>query len=82
MSRSTARKRHPARKRARTFDARPDTLDFRDRMFVATLVEVPVERPLALYKRTRVPILDQGGQVGEQLRFPDVGPDDRPGRVE
>ena len=28
----------------RTLDARPDTLDFRDRMFEPTLVEVPTSR--------------------------------------
>ncbi len=51
----------------RRFDARPDTLDFRDRMFVPTLVEVPrawpLEEYLRIYRRkTRrvVPILDQG----------------------
>ncbi len=44
----------------RVLDARPDTLDFRDRMYEPTLVEVPpvvgVERHLAL----GVPVLDQG----------------------
>jgi hypothetical protein len=44
----------------RRLDARPDTLDFRDRMFEATLIEVPTERPLATYLRASVPILDQG----------------------
>jgi hypothetical protein len=51
----------------RTHDARPDTVDFRDQLFVATLVEVPVARPLEDFlKRYRaatggsVPILDQG----------------------
>jgi hypothetical protein len=28
-------------------DARPDTIDFRDQMYVATLTEVPVEKTLA-----------------------------------
>src|SRR5262245_8640703 len=41
-------------------DARPDTLDFRDRMFESTLVEVPVRRPLDEYRAKKVPILDQG----------------------
>src|ERR671925_589907 len=45
---------------ARRLDARPDTLDFRDRMFEATLIEVPTERPLANYLKAGVPILDQG----------------------
>ena len=33
-------------KTKRTFDVRPDTLDFRDRMYVPTLVEVPTRVPL------------------------------------
>ena len=44
----------------RTFDARPDTVDFRDRMFEATLVEVPPRISLADYQQWKVPILDQG----------------------
>tara|TARA_R110002111_G_scaffold107056_1_gene165433 strand:- start:311 stop:2329 length:2019 start_codon:yes stop_codon:yes gene_type:complete len=44
----------------RTLDARPDTLDFRDQMFVPTLTEVPTERPLANYQKLNIPILDQG----------------------
>lgn len=46
--------------------ARRDTLDFRDAMYVPTLVEVPPERPLAAYlaayekKKAKVEILDQG----------------------
>jgi hypothetical protein len=44
----------------RNFDARPDTLDFRDLMFVPTLVEVPVRMPLADYLKWKAPILDQG----------------------
>ena len=42
------------------YDARPDTLDFRDLMYEATLVEVPVRKPLEDYRRAGVPILDQG----------------------
>jgi hypothetical protein len=44
----------------RVLDARPDTLDFRDRMFQPTLVEVQTERPLDDYRAAGVPILDQG----------------------
>jgi len=44
----------------RRLDARPDALDFRDRMYEPTLVEVPTERPLDEYLKARVPILDQG----------------------
>jgi hypothetical protein len=43
----------------RIFDARPDTLDFRDKMYVATLYEVPVQIDLEDYKRWKVPVLDQ-----------------------
>ncbi len=46
----------------RTFDARPDTLDFRDRMYEATLVEVPLRRSLADYRKAQVPVLDQGAE--------------------
>jgi hypothetical protein len=46
--------------KGRKFDARPDTLDFRDRMYEATLVEVPTFRGLDEYRKWEVPILDQG----------------------
>jgi len=45
-------------------DAHPDTLDFRDKMYVPTLVEVPTRIPLeqyqAYYKNKKVPVLNQG----------------------
>ncbi len=44
----------------RKLNVRRDTLDFRDRMFEATLIEVPTHVPLAAYRRHRVPVLDQG----------------------
>lgn len=44
----------------RTLDARPDTLDFRDLMYVPTLVEVPTHVPLKDYWHFKVPVLDQG----------------------
>src|SRR5664279_1744953 len=44
----------------RRLDARPDTLDFRDRMFEPSLIEVPTSRPLGQYRAAKVPILDQG----------------------
>jgi len=44
----------------RVLDARPDTMDFRDQMFVPTLVEVPAEMPLERYLAHKVPVLDQG----------------------
>jgi hypothetical protein len=50
----------PKKTLTRKLDARPDTVDFRDQMYVATLVEVPPRITLAKYKKSRVPILDQG----------------------
>ena len=44
----------------RTLDARRDTTDFRDLMFVPTLVEVPTCIPLSDYLAYEVPVLDQG----------------------
>jgi hypothetical protein len=44
----------------RTLDARPDTLDFRDLMFVPTLVEVPTYIDVNLFRARQTPILDQG----------------------
>lgn len=44
----------------RLFDARPDTADFRDRMFEPTLVDVPTEVPLEHFLAQGVPVLDQG----------------------
>ncbi|MFC7338257.1 C1 family peptidase [Haloferula chungangensis] len=44
----------------RLLTARPDTLDFRDLMYVPTLVEVPRERPLEFYQIHGPEILDQG----------------------
>ncbi|GAB3338057.1 C1 family peptidase [Larkinella ripae] len=42
------------------FNARPDTLDFRDKIYVSNLYEVPVRIDLDEYKSWKVPILDQG----------------------
>ena len=44
----------------RTLDARPDTLDFRDKMYVPTLVEVPTRIDLDVYRQLKIPILNQG----------------------
>ncbi len=48
--------------KAHKLNAIPDSPDFRDRMFEPTLVNVPPERPLSLYRRIqpRIPVLDQG----------------------
>src|SRR3546814_5182620 len=43
----------------RLLDARPDTADFRDRMFEPTLVDVPTHVPLQRYLDIDVPVLDQ-----------------------
>jgi len=43
-----------------TFDARPDTLDFRDKMYEPTLVEVPMRIDLKDYAAWKVPVLNQG----------------------
>lgn len=59
----TAKTRKTAKARvAATLDALPDPLDFRDRMFEATLVEVPVRIPLESYLAANVPLLDQGAE--------------------
>lgn len=57
------------------FFVRPDSLDFRDRIFQPTLVEVPSEIPLARYQQLGVPVLSQLGRgvrsrrdVGKRLR--------------
>lgn len=48
--------------RERLFDARPDSADFRDRLYTPGLGEVPPLRPLADYLRHRIPVLDQGSE--------------------
>jgi predicted chitinase len=44
----------------RKLDARPDTTDFRDTMYVPTLTEVPTHIPLGDFLDYDVPVLDQG----------------------
>jgi hypothetical protein len=44
----------------RVFNVRPDTVDFRDQMYTATLVEVPASRSLSDYRKIGAPVLDQG----------------------
>lgn len=46
----------------RVYNVRPDTLDFRDKMYQASLFEVPSEISLDTYKNFNVPILDQGSE--------------------
>jgi C1A family cysteine protease len=47
-------------KSGRKLDVHPDPLDFRDRMYEPTLVEVPPAFRLEDYQQYQVPILDQG----------------------
>jgi hypothetical protein len=44
----------------RKLNAIPDSLDFRDKMYVPTLVEVPTRIDLEDYLNLKVPVLDQG----------------------
>ncbi|MFZ0409413.1 MAG: C1 family peptidase [Cyanobium sp.] len=46
----------------RLLTARPDSVDFRDRMYGPTLVEVPPVRPIEDYQALALPILDQGSE--------------------
>lgn len=46
----------------RTFDALPDTIDFRDQIFVPTLVRVGAVSDLAAFRAFGLPVLDQGSQ--------------------
>jgi hypothetical protein len=45
---------------SRRLDAMPDTLDFRDNMYVPSLIEVPPVSNLELYRSASIPVLDQG----------------------
>lgn len=44
----------------RVLNVRPDALDFRDQMYIATLNEVPTLIDIKEYQKLNVPILDQG----------------------
>ena len=46
----------------RLLTARPDSVDFRDRMYEPTLVEVPPLRPIEDFQALALPILDQGSE--------------------
>ncbi|HSB94753.1 MAG TPA: C1 family peptidase [Flavitalea sp.] len=48
------------KKPTRMLDARPDTLDFRDKMYQTSLYEVPTHIELEDYQHWKVPVLDQG----------------------
>ncbi|MFC4310182.1 C1 family peptidase [Steroidobacter flavus] len=63
MAKRTARAAAGSKRaKTRTFDVRRDTLDFRDKMYVPTLIEVPTERELERYREFRIPILNQGSE--------------------
>ena len=47
-------------KTKRIFDALPDTVDFRDLMYVPTLVTVRPTSDLAAFRALNIPVLDQG----------------------
>lgn len=49
-----------AKKPERVFDAMPDTVDFRDKMYIPTLVEVMPTSDLDRYRAAQIPVLDQG----------------------
>lgn len=62
-SQETASKRKtttgsPAKRRR--LDALPDTLDFRDQLYVASLVAVAPASDIEAYRKHRIPVLDQG----------------------
>ncbi len=44
----------------RILNARRDTLDFRDKMYIPTLIEVPTHVPVEQFLSYKVPVLDQG----------------------
>lgn len=46
----------------RRLNVRPDPLDFRDHMYVPTLIEVPPRSNLLKYRRARVPVINQGSE--------------------
>lgn len=49
-----------SRKPNRTFDALPDTVDFRDQLYIPALIRVKPQSDLAQYRSYRIPVLDQG----------------------
>ncbi len=53
---------HPSAKASPLLDARPDTADFRDRMFEPSLIDVPTHVPLSRFLALKVPVLDQDNE--------------------
>jgi hypothetical protein len=60
MARKTVSRGKHSKKVQRKLDALPDTVDFRDRMYVPTLVEVKPTSDLKAYRTAKIPVLDQG----------------------
>jgi hypothetical protein len=50
------------KKIARKFDALPDTVDFRDSVFVPTLVRIRAESDMGAFRKLNIPILNQGAE--------------------
>lgn len=48
--------------RPRLLAALPDTVDFRDAVYVPALIAVPAVSDIDAYRRSRVPVLDQGSE--------------------
>ncbi|MEO6422795.1 MAG: C1 family peptidase [Candidatus Nitrotoga sp.] len=53
-------KAEPKKPIKRILNARRDTLDFRDQMYIPTLIEVPTHVPVEEFISYKVPVLDQG----------------------
>jgi predicted alpha/beta hydrolase family esterase len=61
-SKPTPRNKTQPSSKLPALDARRDTLDFRDKMYVPTLIEVPLRVELEQYLQHHIPILDQGAE--------------------
>ncbi|MBC9031629.1 C1 family peptidase [Sphingomonas sp. JC676] len=46
----------------RVLDALPDTVDFRDAMYLPSLIRVPPASDIAKYRKKAIPVLDQGSE--------------------
>jgi C1A family cysteine protease len=44
------------------YDARPDEADFRDKLYLPSLINVPVEAPVGTFLRRKLPVLNQGSE--------------------
>lgn len=60
-SRARKKSARPRKPVSRLFDARPDTADFRDRVFEPRLHNIPTQMPLQRFLRVKTPVLDQHG---------------------